>query len=108
MTANTSPTGRPMVVTIVNSFMAASFSYALGGHARDQPLPHRYGGHRGPANRTHRTVLGDVPTPADLKVGSMREEVGVASPEPAVGVFTTAGTCQGHLRRHFRDALVRS
>ena len=25
----------------------------------------------------------------------MREEVTVASPEPAVGVFTTAGTCQG-------------
>ena len=25
----------------------------------------------------------------------MREEVCVASPEPAVGVFTTAGTCQG-------------
>jgi hypothetical protein len=25
MMANTSPTGRPMVVTIVNSFMAASF-----------------------------------------------------------------------------------
>ena len=25
----------------------------------------------------------------------------VASPEPAVGVFTTAGTCQGRLRRHF-------
>ena len=37
----------------------------------------------------------------DLKVGSMREEVCVASPEPAVGVFTTAGTCQGRLRRHF-------
>ena len=31
----------------------------------------------------------------------MREEVWVASPEPAVGVFTTAGTCQGRLRRHF-------
>jgi hypothetical protein len=30
----------------------------------------------------------------------MREEVWVASPEPAVGVFTTAGTCQGRLRRH--------
>ena len=30
----------------------------------------------------------------------MREEVGVTSPEPAVGVFTTAGTCQGRLRRH--------
>jgi hypothetical protein len=25
----------------------------------------------------------------------MRVEVRVASPEPAVGVFTTAGTCQG-------------
>jgi hypothetical protein len=31
----------------------------------------------------------------------MQEEVWVASPEPAVGVFTTAGTCQGRLRRHF-------
>ena len=30
----------------------------------------------------------------------MRVEVWVASPEPAVGVFTTAGTCQGRLRRH--------
>jgi hypothetical protein len=37
----------------------------------------------------------------DLKVGSMRVEVWVASSEPAVGVFTTAGTCQGRLRRHF-------
>jgi hypothetical protein len=25
----------------------------------------------------------------------------MASPEPAVAVFTTAGTCQGRLRRHF-------
>jgi len=25
----------------------------------------------------------------------------VASPEPAVGVFTPAGTCPGRLRRHF-------
>ena len=25
----------------------------------------------------------------------------VSSPEPAAGVFTTAGTCQGRLRRHF-------
>jgi len=31
----------------------------------------------------------------------MQEEVWVASPEPAVGVFTPAGTCQGRLRRHF-------
>jgi hypothetical protein len=30
----------------------------------------------------------------------MREEVRVSSPEPAVGVFTTAGTRQGRLRRH--------
>jgi len=30
----------------------------------------------------------------------MRVEVWVSSPEPAVGVFTTAGTCQGRLRRH--------
>ena len=28
------------------------------------------------------------------------EEVWVSSPEPAVGVFTTAGTCQGRLRRY--------
>src|SRR5215467_4733406 len=28
-------------------------------------------------------------------------EAWVASPEPAVGVFTPAGTCQGRLRRHF-------
>ena len=32
--------------------------------------------------------------------GSTQKEVWVASPEPAVGVFTTAGTCQGRLRRH--------
>src|SRR6516165_3809729 len=31
----------------------------------------------------------------------MRAEGWVSSPEPAVGVFTTAGTCQGRLRRHF-------
>ena len=31
----------------------------------------------------------------------MQVEVWVSSPEPAVGVFTTAGTCQGRLRRHF-------
>jgi hypothetical protein len=31
----------------------------------------------------------------------MRVEVWVSSPEPAVGLFTTAGTCQGRLRRHF-------
>ena len=31
----------------------------------------------------------------------MQEEMWVSSPEPAVGVFTTAGTCQGRLRRHF-------
>ena len=34
------------------------------------------------------------------EVGSMREEIWVASPEPATGVFTTAGTCQGRLWRH--------
>ena len=38
--------------------------------------------------------------PTDQKVGSMQVEVWVPSPEPAVGVFTTAGTCQGRLRRH--------
>ena len=37
----------------------------------------------------------------------MREEVWVASPEPAVGVFTTAGTCQGRLWRSLRDRLRR-
>ena len=31
----------------------------------------------------------------------MRVEVWVSSPEPAVGVFTPAGTCPGRLRRHF-------
>jgi hypothetical protein len=31
----------------------------------------------------------------------MRVEVWVSFPEPAVGVFTAAGTCQGRLRRHF-------
>jgi len=31
----------------------------------------------------------------------MLVEVWVASPEPAVGVFTTAGTCQGRFWRHF-------
>ena len=35
-------------------------------------------------------------TPKD----SMRVEMGGFLPEPAVGVFTTAGTCQGRLRRH--------
>jgi hypothetical protein len=30
----------------------------------------------------------------------MQEEVWVSFPEPAVGVFPTAGTCQGRLRRH--------
>ena len=30
-------------------------------------------------------------------VGSLRVEVWVSAPEPAVGVFTTAGTCQGGL-----------
>jgi len=39
-----------------------------------------------------------------VKIGlaseGMRVEIGVASPEPAVGVFTPAGTCPGRLRRH--------
>ena len=38
--------------------------------------------------------------PMGQKVRSIREEVWVASPEPAGGVFTAAGTCQGRLRRH--------
>ena len=37
----------------------------------------------------------------------MRVEVWVSSPEPGVGVFTTAGTCQGRLRRQLRDRLRR-
>jgi hypothetical protein len=48
-----------------------------------------------------RTDLDGPNLATDLKVGGMREEVWVASPEPAVGVFTTAGTCQRRLRRHF-------
>ena len=44
--------------------------------------------------------MDSLPTSTDKKAGSMQEEVWVASPEPAVGVFTTAGTCQGRLRRH--------
>jgi len=35
-----------------------------------------------------------------LPKGGMRVEVRVSPPEPAVRVFTTAGTCQGRLRRH--------
>ncbi len=39
-----------------------------------------------------------------LKIGlaseDMRAEMRVASPEPALGVFTPAGTCPGRLRRH--------
>ena len=46
----------------------------------------------GPAHDRQRTILDDVPTPTDQEVRSIREEVWVASPEPAVGVFTTAGT----------------
>ena len=44
----------------------------------------------------------------------MRKEVWVASPEPAVGVFTTAGTCQGacgvtrdRLRRPLTEPVCR-
>ena len=33
--------------------------------------------------------------------GACRWKCGWPSPEPAVGVFTTVGTCQGRLRRHF-------
>jgi hypothetical protein len=36
------------------------------------------------------TTLNAMQVTTDLKVGSMRVEVWVASPEPAVGVFTTA------------------
>jgi hypothetical protein len=34
-----------------------------------------------------------------------RAEGGVSSPEPAVGVFTTAGTCQGRLRPELKEML---
>ena len=30
----------------------------------------------------------------------MQEEMWLASPEPAVGVFTPAGTCPGRIRQH--------
>jgi hypothetical protein len=57
-----------------------------------------------PASRSNRrswTAL-DVPDLAtDQKVGSMREELWVSSPEPAAGVSTPAGTCPGRLRRHY-------
>jgi hypothetical protein len=46
MTAKTSSTGRPMTVTIVNSFMIsrASLHVVLGeGHVTERSLPHRYG-----------------------------------------------------------------
>ena len=54
----------------------------------------------GPAHGPQQTVLDDVPTPTDQKVQEHAGGSEVASPEPAVGVFTTAGTCQGRLRRH--------
>ena len=58
----------------------------------------------GPERGRGHGLMRRVRTPAhgttDLKVGSMREEGWVASPEPAVGGFTTAGTCHGRLRRH--------
>ena len=44
--------------------------------------------------------MDSLPASTDQEARSMQEEVRVASPEPAVGVFTTAGTCQGRLRRH--------
>ena len=61
-----------------------------------------------PAHDHDWTVLDDVPAPMDQRAATevglpkdgMRVETGVSSPEPAVGVFTTAGTCQGRLRRH--------
>src|SRR5580704_3048265 len=46
MTAKTSSTGRPMTVTIVNSFMIsrASLHVVLAeGHVTKRSLPHRYG-----------------------------------------------------------------
>jgi hypothetical protein len=48
-----------------------------------------------------RTTLNAIQVTTDQRVRSMREEVWVASPEAAVGVFTADGTCQGRLRRHF-------
>ena len=47
------------------------------------------------------TALDNVPTSMDQKVWSIPVEVWVGLPEPSVGVFTTAGTSQGRLRRHF-------
>ena len=37
----------------------------------------------------------------ECRLVTLQVEMWVASPEPAVGVFTTAGTCQGRLWRHF-------
>ena len=39
--------------------------------------------------------------PRDIGGRDMQMEAWVASPEPAVGVFTPAGTCPGRLRRHY-------
>jgi hypothetical protein len=55
---------------------------------------------RAPGRRLVRKALDAHAVSADQKVRSMRAEVWVSLPEPAVGVFTTAGTCQGRLRRH--------
>src|SRR5580692_4275615 len=46
MTAKTSSTGRPMTVTIVNSFMisrASLHGVLVEGHVTERSLPHRYG-----------------------------------------------------------------
>src|SRR5271169_1966408 len=46
MTAKTSSTGRPMTVTIVNSFMISHASLhvvLVEGHVTERSLPHRYG-----------------------------------------------------------------
>ncbi len=69
--------------------------HQLDSNGASPPLEPDY-----PAHNLHRTILGNVPTSADQEVRSMREEVWVASIEPAAGVFTTAGTCLGRLRRH--------
>ena len=45
----------------------------------------------------HRATIDDT---RPSQTAAMREEMWLASPEPAVGVFTPAGTCPGRLRHH--------
>jgi hypothetical protein len=48
-----------------------------------------------PSRRPRLEILDGPPTRTDQEVRSMREEVWVASPEPAVGVFTPAEPVKG-------------